>query len=616
MKREKRKEKSSEDWRLCPCALLLILAASVGLGAQAPSVTRIAFPTSGSPAAQEEFLRGVAALHSFEYEEANAAFQRAQKIDPGFAMAYWGEAMTYHQSLWRNEDVAAGRQVLARLGPTPAARAAKAGTDRERAYLAALEVLFGPGGASARRTAYAEAMARLHESDAKDPEAASLYAVALLGTMGRDLAGAADAHEGHSASLAGSDVQTRVAAILDAVLRSHPEHPGALHYLLHTYDDPAHARLGLDAARVYARVAPESSHARHMPAHIFLQLGLWADAAASDRDAFAASKAWVQANGRPAAMRNYHALAWLQYELLQLGRYREAEEAIDEIAPVVQASKETTLVSDLSSMRAIYVIETRRWDLMANERNFGNVNELCAIGFSAARRGNAPLAELARQALASRATSPQEGDLRPAIAIMEREVAAVIALAAGRRAEAVEILTAAARDELNLPAPLGLPAPIKPAPELLGEVLLEAGRPADAVAAFQQALGRHANRSLSVLGLARASAAIGQTDRARELYATLLANYEHADADMPEVAEARAALDGTGGAATTETPAVGRSAAIAIAIAAVVCLGFVVMRARGRAHPDIKLEEKRGKRRARKRRGGGQEARCLPPPDP
>jgi tetratricopeptide (TPR) repeat protein len=598
---EKRRVKSSVGWQGRASALSLILAASVGLSAQAPSATRITFPTSGSPAAQEEFVRGVAALHSFEYEEANAAFQRAQKADQGFAMAYWGEAMTYHQSLWRNEDVAAGRRVLARLGPTPAARAGKAGTEKDRAYLASLEILFGPGDEPARRQAYADAMARLHGSDASDPEVASFYALALLGTMGRDLAGGADTHEGHSASLAGSDVQTRVAGILEAVLRSHPEHPGALHYLLHAYDDPAHARLGLEAARVYARVAPESSHARHMPAHIFLQLGLWEDAARSDRDAFAASKSWAEAKQLPPAMRNFHALSWLQYELLQLGRYREAWETIDEIAPVVKESSPTPLVSDLSSMRAIYVIETRRWDLMANERNFGNVNELCAIGFSAARRGNAPLAELARQALATRATSPQEGNLRPAIAIMEREVAAMIALAAGRQAEAVEILTAAASDELKLPAPLGLPAPIKPAPELLGEVLLEVGRPSDAIAAFQQALERHANRSLSVLGMARASAAIGQADRARDAYATLLANYERADADLPEIAEARAAREGTSTVAVSQGVSIG-AAAMAIAIAAVVGLGVVVLRARRRAPLSLKKKEKREKGKARKGR--------------
>ena len=140
-------------------------------------------------------------------------------------------------------------------------------------------------------------MAGLYARDPADPDVASLYALALLGTMSRSLIGYVDAHEGHSTSLAGSETQTRVGEILGAVLKAHPEHPGALHYLLHNYDDPAHASLALDAARVYAKVAPQSSHALHMPAHIFLQLGLWADAEASDRAAFAASEAWVKRKG-------------------------------------------------------------------------------------------------------------------------------------------------------------------------------------------------------------------------------------------------------------------------------------------------------------------------------
>ena len=133
----------------------------------------------------------------------------------------------------------------------------------------------------------------------------------------------------------------------------------------------------------------------HMPAHIFVQLGRWADAEASDRAAFAASEAWVTRKGLPPAMRSYHSLAWRQYELLQLGRFRDAALLIDEIGPVVEATGDLTLVSDLASMRARQIVETRRWEAMANERNFGNVNELCAIGFSAARSGNPALAELA-----------------------------------------------------------------------------------------------------------------------------------------------------------------------------------------------------------------------------
>ena len=501
----------------------------------------IAAPTAAqSP--PPDILRGVAALHSFEYEEANEAFVRAQKLNPGFAMAYWGEAMTYHQTLWRNENIAAGRQALARLGATPAARAGKAATLKEKAFLDAVHALFGEGDAAARRLAYAGAMGALYARDSDDPDVASFYALALLGTMSRSLIGFVDAHEGHSASLAGSDTQQRVAEILEKVLTTHPDHPGALHYLLHNHDDPEHARRALSAARAYAKVAPQSSHPLHMPAHIFVQLGMWEDAAAADRAAFAASDAWVKAKGLSPAMRSYHALSWLQYELLQLGRYDEAWKTMAELTPSVKASGDLTLLSDLSSMRARYVIETRRWDVLANERDFGNVNELFAIGVSAARSGNAAFAELARQGLATRAQSEQEGDLRPAIAIMEREVAALIELAAGRREQAVEILKTATQAELKLPAPLGLPAPIKPAPELLGEVLIELGRPAEAIEPFRQALARNANRTLSVLGLARASATGGEPAAARQHYRNLLTSYERADAELPEINEARTAL--------------------------------------------------------------------------
>lgn len=498
----------------------------------------------GGGEAAAAFAEGLAALHSFEYEDANAAFLRAQRLDPGLALAYWGEAMSYHQTLWGHEDVAAGRRALARLPAT-----ARGADPRARRLIDAARILFGDGEAATRRQRYAEAMAAAQAAAEGDPDVASLYALALLGTTTRSLIGTGD-HEGHSAELAGSAMQTRVGAILSRVLESHPRHPGALHYLLHAYDDPAHARLGLDAALAYASVAPESSHARHMPAHIFLQLGRWTDAEASDRAAFAASEAWVQRRGFPPAARSYHSLAWRQYELLQLGRYRDAALLIDEIGPVVDATGDRTLVSDLASMRARQILETRRWEALANERNFGNVNELCAIGFSAARSGNPELAELARAGLASRASAPEEGDLRPAIAIMERQVAALMAVASGRGAEAVDILTAATRAELALPAPLGLPIPVIPAPELLGEVLLGLDRPAEARQAFAQALARNPNRTRSVLGSARAAVRLGDADGAREYYRQVLANYDGADPVLPEIEEARAALASTSPATT------------------------------------------------------------------
>jgi len=195
---------------------------------------------------------------------------------------------------------------------------------------------------------------------------------------------------------------------------------------------------------------------------------------------------------------------------------------------------------------------------------------------SAARSKNFELAQMALQALAQRAQSEQEGDLRPAIAIMEREVAGIIELARGRTSDALQALRAAAQAELALPAPLGVPKPIKPAPELLGEVLLESGQPREAAEWFQRALARNANRSLSVLGLARAASASGDAAAARERYRELLANYDRADADLPELAEAKAAPNKTDPAVSASGPVIGVRS-IAGALAVILVLGFVVL---------------------------------------
>src|SRR5256886_7117554 len=488
---------------------------------RAAAVVCLALGSMTSAAAEDArstIARGIEALHYFEYEEANEAFREAHRLDAGLVMACWGEAMTYHQTLWRNEDVLAARTALAQCGLTPEARAAKAATPKERMLLAAADALFGAGDTAARRRNYADAMARLYAQEPDDPDVASFYALALLGTMARGLIGSQDPHEGHNRELAGSATQARVNEILQKVLRVHPAHPGALHYMLHDNDDPEHAPIALPAAQALARLAPDSSHARHMPSHIFVQLGAWQDAEAADAAAFAASDAWVKRKGLPATLRSYHALAWRDYELLQLGRYREARATLDEIEPVVKESGQLTLLSDLSTMRARYVVETASWHLLARQSTFGNADELFAIGMSAARTRNPDVAERARAGLAESARDEREGDLRPAIAIMEREVAAGTASFAGRRDDALAILGAAAQDEAALPAPLGLPEPIKPAPELLVEMLIDAGRAAEADAFFDASLQRNPKRSLSLAGRARAAAATGAQSRARALY--------------------------------------------------------------------------------------------------
>jgi tetratricopeptide (TPR) repeat protein len=497
-------------------------------------LSAIRFPNSGSPAAQPFFLRGVTALHNFQYEDAVEAFREAQRVDRDFAMAYWGEAMAYNQTLWLNQDAAQAREILGRLAPTPEARAAKARTDREKGFLRAVEVLFGSGDRAERDRAYAAEMRRLAGAYPEDPEVLSFLALALMGTMARSPAlfreGGDDAHQ-HA--LVGSAVQKEVAAILEGVLARDPDHPGALHYLIHDYDDPDHARRALPAARAYAKVAPESSHALHMPAHIFVQLGMWDEAAASDEASFRASEAWVERKGLPVGMRDYHSLSWLLYESLQQGRYRKAREALDVMTAAVAQVGVPRLKGILSDMRARFVVETRSFEELSSAKDFGTTGELFAIGMSAARRGDAKVAELALAELFRRAAPG-----RPDAAVMEKELAALVALAAGRGGDAVARMQEAVARERELPPPLGPPRPIKPAAELFGEILLELERPRDAAAEFRRALERSPNRSLALLGLARASAALGDRAATGRHYRSFLANWRSADAGLPELREA------------------------------------------------------------------------------
>src|SRR4051812_46362637 len=220
----------------------------------------VAFANSGNPAAQAPFLRGLALLHNFEYGRAAAAFREAETADPGFVMAWWGEAMTFNHPVWMEQDQEAGEAVLAHLGATREERLAKAKTARERLYLDAVEALYGPGSSEARDRLYSERMGALFAAYPDDVDARAFYALSLLGL----------AHQGRDHAL-----YMRAAALLEEIFPTHQHHPGVVHYLIHSYDDPVHAPLGLRAARLYGAIAPDAGHALHMTSHIYLALGLW-----------------------------------------------------------------------------------------------------------------------------------------------------------------------------------------------------------------------------------------------------------------------------------------------------------------------------------------------------
>src|SRR5215212_5236964 len=291
-----------------PMLVLLALLVAAPLLAQS-DVGEVAFANTGAEAAQPAFRRGLALLHNFEYESAAESFREAQKADPDFVMAYWGEAMTQTHPIWYQQDLEKAREILKRLGDTAEARARRAKSDRERDYLRTLEVLYGEGSKDDRDNRYAEAMAELHRKYADDVDATAFYALALLGT-----------------SHAGRDVPTymRAAALLEEVFPGHRNHPGVLHYLIHAYDDPTHAPLGIRAARLYGAVAPSAGHALHMTSHIFIALGMWDDVIDANRRAIAVVNKQRAARGRsPQDCGHYP--TWLHYALLQKGQLDVAD---------------------------------------------------------------------------------------------------------------------------------------------------------------------------------------------------------------------------------------------------------------------------------------------------
>ncbi len=531
----------------------LIFAAALAVAAPACAASdlgKVDFPTSGGAAAQEHFVRGVAALHSFWYDEAADEFRAAQKAEPGFAMAYWGEALTYNHPIWSEQDLEAARAALARLAATPEQRAAKAPTERERAWLGAVEALYGEGDKAERDRAYMEAMRRLSERSPDDLEAASFYALSLIGPalIGNGAFGEPRDH-----------ILMRAAAILEEQLDRNPQHPGVLHYLIHAYDDPTHAPLGLRAARTYAQVAPAAHHALHMPSHIFVQLGRWAEVAASNEASWAASVAWTEQRKLPLDKRDFHSLGWLAYAYLQQGRYGKAGEVLEIARQAAQESGSQRIATSLESMEARQLVETRAWgeaELPAGvtEGAAGAEGMHCgghsgengamvfAAGLAAARRGDVAAAEAAIARLRTLPKGGPRGYGSDAVGVMEKEISAMVLLARGRSAEALEQLAEAARAEEAMPPPSGPPDLLKPALELYGEVLLEQGRAAEAIQQLERSLLRMPNRAASLLGAARAAARLGRTEEARAHYTTLAEIWRQADAGLPDLAEVRSFL--------------------------------------------------------------------------
>ena len=461
-----------------------------------PQLGDISFPNSGDAAAQEPFLRGMLLLHSFEYDDAAAAFRDAQAADSSFALSFWGEALTHYRPVWGNENPDEGRSALEK------APGGASVTSREQAYLDAAAILFGDGEQDRRWKRYSDAMGQVSRDYPEDLEAASLHAVSMFGVTGGE-----------------RDYRTymKIAAIGEGVFRRNPNHPGALHYLIHAFDDPVHAPLGLTYAHRYSKVASSAPHAQHMPSHIFLALGMWDECISSNLDSWNSSEDRVARLGLGSADRGYHALWWMQYAYLQKGMLDEAREKLSIAEQDAGESESSRAGNHQAYMRAHLLIDSEQWsaDVQAvaddlSTRAWG-ANAL-AEGIRRLETGDVSGAR--EWAAKLRTKADAEGDEETSLSIAALELEGLLQLEAGKSDAAVATLRKAVQLEERTPFGYGPPIPPKPALELLGEILLAADRPEDAAEAFQASLERTPRRALSLRGLGKAAAAAGDEETA------------------------------------------------------------------------------------------------------
>ena len=510
--------------------LIILVGATAGTAGE---LGTISFPNTGAAAAQEAFIRGVLLLHSFEFGDAREAFLEAQEIDPGFVMAVWGEAMTHNHPLWREQDRDAARAALAKLGQTATERRAATSNESERGFLGAVEQLFGEGDKVARDHAYMKAMKALSERFPDDLEAKAFYALSILGsTQGtRDVT-----------------VYMRAGATAEEVYAAHREHPGALHYLIHSYDDPVHAPLGLRAARVYADVAPAASHAQHMISHIFVALGRWDESVQANVKSYRVSVERADAKELPVDARNFHALHWLEYSYLQLGQRERARRILDDMEEMARESGSAKALRYWAAQRATWLVDSGWSDSPpslepGNESFRAVVLDAFGTGLAALRKGDryradSSVAEIARtrkQAIASKLdgradpfADVSEDDLVVA-EVFEKELEAMMAMADGYPEGALRALDEATALEAARPLEYGPPSIPKPSFELYGETLLQLGRSDAAQEMFEAALKRAPRRSQSLRGLAESAHVAGDLAKAEVACADLVSILAAAD---------------------------------------------------------------------------------------
>ncbi len=523
---------------------------------------RVNFAISCTPKAQTQFKRAVAWLHSFEYQEAEKAFTEVTVTDPRCGMAYWGIAISNYHPLWAPptaDELQRGSSAIEK------AKAIGARTKREQDYIAAMDVFYKDAGTLDHRKrafAYSDAMKQLHQRHTSDREAAVFYALTLVAT-------------GMMSTDKSYTREKEAAQILNGVLAVEPQHPGVAHYIIHSYDYPALAPLALHAARSYAKIAPASSHAQHMPSHIFTRLGLWQEAIRSNLDARASAKAHAVRNRMAGAFdQQLHAMDYLAYAYLQGAQDQDALGILEELQKIQSVEPQSFAVAySATAIPARYALERRRWNEAAKLalpqtegsttdvsstasplRSFpwqrfqwavAHVHYARAIG--AARSGDAASArrDVEKLTAIQQALVEVKGGYDWAKQVeIERQVASAwLAFAEGKHDESLRLMrTAADLDDATDKHPV-TPGAILPAREQVGELLLELEQPVAALQEFETSLRTAPNRFNGLYGAARSAQLAKDLRKAKTYYGQLLALVRDPGSNRPEIRTAKMFLD-------------------------------------------------------------------------
>lgn len=500
--------------------IFLFIACTTGCSrrkaAPADHLGDIRFDVSGKPEAQAAFKKGLLLLHSFEYVDAAEQFLNARTTDPGFVMAYWGEAMTKNHPLWQEQDYDKGNEILSKLAATAEDRVKKAKTELEKDFIGGVNILFGQGNKAERDSSYAVYMESLYKKYPGNDEVAAFYSLSL---------------DGWGTTDTDKKILEKAAAVALEVLGRNPRHPGALHYLIHAYDDPAYAAKALQAADKYAQVAPDAGHALHMPTHTYLALGLWDKVISSNIVSWAAEKARKKRKNLDNDALGYHAYHWLLYGYLQENNFATARNMLDSMKTYCTELPSPKARSHMIFFKTTYIAETNDFsneimnmDVPVKDLNITvRARNAFINGMKAYRDKDAGaldniLLQMTAERLADESKASDKGlrvcgninrslasktDLEAA-EVMELELKAMRAWMNKDTAATDKLFKEATALQTICGYSYGPPDIVKPSYEMYGEWLLDINRPAEAVAEFDRALNMYPNRSLSVRGKATA----------------------------------------------------------------------------------------------------------------